>query len=85
MRVRDLPEAVQEAAPDAGGPSSKPSSSTDSLTIRLDEPLDRILERVIRAALSIENGNRARAAERLGVSVRTIQRHIAREGVDNPP
>ena len=43
-----------------------------------DEPLDRIVERVIDAALALEQGNRSRAADRLGVSLRTIQRRIAR-------
>ena len=48
------------------------------LTVDLAEPLDRIVGRIIEAALALEQGNRARAAERLGISIRTIQRHIAR-------
>ena len=74
VRVRDLPEPERRAAPDDAAP---PSST---LTIDLDESLDRIVESVIRAALSLEGGNRMRAAQRLGVSVRTIQRQLAREG-----
>ncbi len=73
-RVRDLPATIQAAS----APTSVPSDGAGTLTIDLDQPLERITERVIRSALALENGNRSRAAERLGVSVRTIQRHVAR-------
>jgi hypothetical protein len=33
---------------------------------------------VIEAVVALERGNRVRAAERLGISVRTIQRHAVR-------
>ncbi len=71
VRVRDLPEAMQSAREPAEGAKS-------SIVVELDESLDRIVERVIEAALAIEDGNRSRAADRLGVSVRTIQRHLGR-------
>jgi len=74
VRVRDLPEALQEAAP--GTPATGAASRL--LTIDLDEPLERILDRVIRGALTLERGNRSRAAERLGVSLRTMQRYAAK-------
>jgi DNA-binding NtrC family response regulator len=76
VRVRDLPEPLQ-AEPERAAPRR---AKATSLTVDLDQHLDRIVDRVIRAALSLEGGNRVRAAERLGVSVRTIQRHVAREG-----
>jgi DNA-binding NtrC family response regulator len=79
VRVRDLPEPIRQAAPESR-PSPEEVAPDETLTVRLDETLDRIVDRVIRCALSLESGNRARAAERLQVSVRTIQRHIAREG-----
>jgi transcriptional regulator with PAS, ATPase and Fis domain len=75
IRVRDLPEALHHV-----GGEVPPSPDSASLTVSLDEPLDRIFQRVVHAVLTREKGNRVRAAERLGVSVRTIQRHIAREG-----
>jgi transcriptional regulator with PAS, ATPase and Fis domain len=75
-RVRDLPGPVQRAAPQATESSSAPTF----LTIDLDEPLDRIVDRIIHAALELERGNRTRVAGRLGVSLRTVQRHLAREG-----
>jgi DNA-binding NtrC family response regulator len=76
VRVRDLPEAVQtSAAPES---SRTETNGDDTISLRLNQPLDRIIERIIEAALALENGNRSRAAERLGVSVRTIQRQLAR-------
>jgi DNA-binding NtrC family response regulator len=76
VRVRDLPASVQRAAPDTGRPAELPAGA--QLTVDLDQPLDRIVGRVIDSVLTLEQGNRTRAAERLGVSIRTIQRHIAR-------
>jgi DNA-binding NtrC family response regulator len=81
VRVRDLPEAVRAAAPNERA-AHEAVPATETMTIHLGDSLDHIIDRVIRAALTIENGNRARAAERLQVSVRTIQRHLAREGAD---
>ncbi|MGZ3472978.1 MAG: sigma-54 interaction domain-containing protein [Polyangiales bacterium] len=75
IRVRDLPAVMQTAAPAA---AEEAVASAGGLTIQLDQPLDRIVDQVVRTALALENGNRSRAAARLGVSVRTIQRHVAR-------
>jgi transcriptional regulator with PAS, ATPase and Fis domain len=76
VRVRDLPEGVQSSTLAENGATTPPASTT--LSIELNQPLDRIVERVIEATLELERGNRSRAAERLGVSVRTVQRHLAR-------
>jgi transcriptional regulator with PAS, ATPase and Fis domain len=76
VRVRDLPEIVQTATPDL--PSAEASPAGGALSIELNQPLTRIIEHVIEATLELERGNRSKAAERLGVSVRTIQRHLAR-------
>jgi transcriptional regulator with PAS, ATPase and Fis domain len=56
------------------------SAPDRTLTVALDEPLDRIVARVIDAVLAQEQGNRTRTAARLGISVRTVQRHAARSG-----
>jgi DNA-binding NtrC family response regulator len=71
VRLRDLPAALQRVAP---GPE-RPATAV--LTVTLDRPLEAIIEGIIEAALALENGNRSRAAERLGISVRTIQRHLS--------
>jgi transcriptional regulator with PAS, ATPase and Fis domain len=76
VRVRDLPEALQRAA--SSRAVTAPPTPDVTLTVALDEPLDRIVERVIDAALALEQGNRSRAAARLGISVRTLQRRATR-------
>jgi DNA-binding NtrC family response regulator len=77
VRARDLPFAAATAAPDAPNPDrDRPAGET--LEVRLDRPLEETVTEVLRAALALEGGNRAAAARRLGVSLRTVQRHIAR-------
>ncbi|MFT3770842.1 MAG: sigma-54 dependent transcriptional regulator [Minicystis sp.] len=71
VRLRDLPEAVQRSMP--AGAASAPS---EDLVISLNRPLEAIIEQIVEACLALEGGNRTRAAARLGVSVRTIQRHL---------
>jgi transcriptional regulator with PAS, ATPase and Fis domain len=78
VRLRDLPEALQRAGSDQV--ASAPPHPAGALTVALDEPLGRIVARVIDTVLAQEQGNRARAAARLGISVRTVQRHAARWG-----
>ncbi len=51
---------------------SQPATAT--LTLSLDEPLRAMEERIIDAVLAAEQGNRSRAARRLGVSARTLVR-----------
>jgi transcriptional regulator with PAS, ATPase and Fis domain len=65
-RLRDLPEPMRK--------ESEPKSHL--IEVSLDRPLEEIVGKVIDAALDLEGGNRARAAARLGVSVRTVQRHL---------
>ena len=66
VRVQDLPAAVRAASGDP--------RAADAITIHLDRPLSEIIERVVGEVVAIERGNLSRAAERLGVSVRTLQR-----------
>jgi len=67
VRLSDFPRTVEA-----------PPKKKDSLEVRLDQPLERTIRQVFDAALRAEGGNRSRAARRLGVSVRTVQRHLAR-------
>lgn len=78
VRVRDLPESVQDAAP-AQLRSTAPTSET--IEVSLDRPLEESVDAILQAALELEDGNRSRAARRLGVSLRTMQRFAARGGV----
>jgi transcriptional regulator with PAS, ATPase and Fis domain len=70
VKLRDLPEAVQ-------GSSETRGEHATSLQLDLKQPLDAMIERIIEAVVASEQGNRTRAARRLGVSVRTLQRHAA--------
>jgi transcriptional regulator with PAS, ATPase and Fis domain len=74
VRIRDLPETFHSGLP-VGSQTDAPSLR---LTVDLEEPLDAIIQAVVRAALALEDGNRTRAAARLGVSLRTVQRFVAR-------
>jgi DNA-binding NtrC family response regulator len=75
VRVRDLPASLQET----GATSDRvPVVVGEILAIRLDRPLDETVDEILQAALELEEGNRSRAARRLGVSLRTMQRFAAR-------
>lgn len=80
VRVLDLPQGIrreleQKEAPPPAGEREERSSV---LSIRLDRPLEETITAILQAALELEDGNRSRAAHRLGISVRTVQRFIAR-------
>jgi transcriptional regulator with PAS, ATPase and Fis domain len=72
VRVADLPEALRRSG------TGEAERAGDTLTLDLNQPLETMIERIIEAALAAEAGNRTRAAQRLAVSVRTLQRHAAR-------
>jgi DNA-binding NtrC family response regulator len=72
VRQRDLP-AVLCRADDSPAPRA---ASGTTLEVSLDQPLRRSLAQIIEAALELEGGNRTLAARRLGISARTIQRHL---------
>jgi DNA-binding NtrC family response regulator len=67
-RVRDLPPALQAVARGVDARGAR------SIAVSLDRPLGAIVEQIVDAVIADEGGNLARAAERLGVSVRTLQR-----------
>ena len=64
VRAADLPSALRHA----GAPAD------EVVTVDIDRPLAAIIDRVVDAVIAAERGNLSRAAERLGVSVRTLQR-----------
>jgi transcriptional regulator with PAS, ATPase and Fis domain len=53
------------------------AGQTDTLEVRLTEPLAHTTARIIAAVLQAEDGNKRRAASRLGISIRTLQRYAA--------
>jgi len=66
-RLHDLPPDLQHA------PGARPPAGS-TLTIDPDRPLAQVIDQVVAHAIAAEDGNLARAASRLGVSVRTLQR-----------
>ncbi len=78
VRLRDLPAPLQRVAPEEPSTPGAPAGAATTITLPLDRPLEQLVSEIITAALALEGGNRSHAAERLGVSLRTIQRHVAR-------
>jgi transcriptional regulator with PAS, ATPase and Fis domain len=74
VRLSDLPDAVR-----AQKPTELRSGRDANVTVELDldDGLEAILAQIVEAALDADGGNKARAAARLGVSLRTIQRYTA--------
>jgi transcriptional regulator with PAS, ATPase and Fis domain len=70
VRVQDLPEALR----------SHVTARTDAaplVALALDGDLDAMIHRIVEATLELVGGDTARAAARLRISPRTIQRYIA--------
>jgi len=84
VRVEDLPEPIRRVAPPVPVAASL-APRVEELSIRLDRSLDEIVTTVLEAALRLEGGNRSRAARRLGVSLRTMQRFAARARLGTVP
>ncbi len=81
VRVRDLPGALQLvlSSKERPGVSTGSGTTTDVIEVRLNRRLGDIIHQILDAALELEGGNRSQAALRLGISLRTVQRHLARE------
>ena len=77
IRPTDLPAQLRQHAAERGVSRGRRVSGT-SLEVSLDQPLSEIVRQILEAALALEDGNRSRAARRLGISLRTVQRHLAR-------
>jgi transcriptional regulator with PAS, ATPase and Fis domain len=74
VRLTDLPPAIRGSSTE----HARPGGKQPALAVSLDETLDKTVHRVLLAVLQAENGNRSRTAKRLGISLRTVQRHLAR-------
>lgn len=78
VRPADLPRALRphdEQRQPSGVPMTSPDSKP-SLTLSLEQPLATSVRQILQATLELEGGNRSRAARRLGLSLRTLQRHL---------
>jgi DNA-binding NtrC family response regulator len=79
VRPEDFPEEIGEYGLRAGsderpGTMPAPATTATTVTLPLDRPLDSLIDAIVEAALALEQGNRARVASRLGISMRTLQR-----------
>jgi DNA-binding NtrC family response regulator len=75
VRPADLPDGIRTQTP-----SSRPSSGTEPsgpLMLELDDGLEALTHQIIEAALDADGGSTIKAAARLKVSPRTLQRHLA--------
>mgnify|MGYP001545105709 FL=1 len=73
VRPTDLPDSVRAQA-QVAPPSVEHSGK---LALELDDGLEALTRQIIEAALEAEEGSTVRAAARLRVSPRTLQRHVA--------
>ncbi len=73
VRIEDLPPTLTR-----GSGSDTNTGNKRSIEVPFDQPLDQTVQQILRAVLAAEGGNRTRTARRLGVSLRTVQRYLAR-------
>ncbi|MCI0573040.1 MAG: sigma-54-dependent Fis family transcriptional regulator, partial [Myxococcaceae bacterium] len=89
--VRELRNVLERAAILADGavlepqhlwldPTSAPVSAADSERLP-DRPLEELERMAIEQAIAAEDGNRKRAAERLGIGLRTLYEKLKRYGL----
>ncbi len=83
VRPVDLPESIRLTSTLAGANDNE--ASHGQIVLDLNLGLDDVVRQTIEAALEVESGNTVRAAARLKVSVRTLQRHIAAGRVRKQP
>lgn len=72
VRMTDLPTGLQ-----AHRERSQGRAPSKTLTLELDRGLEPLIHEIVQAALALEGGNTAKAAARLGISTRTVQRYLA--------
>lgn len=75
VRVVDLPDPIRAQIPLNRPPA--PAGRDGQIALDLDDGLEAMIGQIVEATLEAEGGNKAQAAARLKVSLRTIQRHVA--------
>jgi len=75
-RAIDLPESVRTQGNDSDE-RRDPDSTSTAVTLDLDHGLDALIRQIVETALALAGGNKIKAATRLGISPRTVQRYVA--------
>jgi transcriptional regulator with PAS, ATPase and Fis domain len=75
VRPSDLPKTLVERAATSTGTTRARRSA--SITLELDAGLDALNRRIVEAVLKLEDGDKDKAASRLKISTRTVQRYVA--------
>jgi DNA-binding NtrC family response regulator len=75
VRAIDLPEAIRAQAADSN--AAVPDCCSTTLTLDLDDGLEALIRQIVESALELDSGNKIKAAARLGISPRTVQRYVA--------
>ncbi len=86
VRAEDLPPSFGHGprrTPKAA-PQERISTPTHSARLVQSGGLDAVVRQVVQDALRAEGGNKGRAARRLGISLRTIQRYVSTGRVEVP-
>jgi len=89
VRASDLPASVRTQALDpSGSPGDSPPGSASpkspNLNLDLDAGLEALTQQIVKAALDQEDGNAIKAAARLKISPRTVQRYVRSGWVRRP-
>lgn len=83
VRMIDLPPAFRVPSLDVGSAITAEARS-HRITLDLDDGFDDLVRQIVEAALVLDGGDNVRAAARLRMSVRTIQRYVASGRVGVP-
>ncbi|WP_438031518.1 sigma-54 interaction domain-containing protein [Sorangium sp. So ce204] len=76
VRVADLPESVRSLAVSEEAAAGVSRAST-SPALDLDDGLESLIQQIVEAALERDGGDKVKAAARLRISLRTVQRYVA--------
>ncbi len=77
IQLNHLPPGSFDVRSDGHTPAQTPSDGKGHLTLQPGKPLSQAEEAYIKLTLEYVNNNRKRAAEILGISLRTLQNRIA--------
>ncbi len=75
-RVIDLPESIRSQVSDSDE-RADPDKTSTRLTLDLDDGLEGLIQQIVETALELDSGNKVKAAARLHISPRTVQRYVA--------